>query len=395
MSNDNGQMQALAPTPPTGMGLMGMKLTPANMEMVAKQVTLQMVKVQMALAMPRDAATVQSELLRYCSNPDFARAAVYAKPVGVKKAYGLSARFAEAAMPVMRNLYEETTQIYDDAEKQTWRVLVGDLETNSSFSEEVFVNKRVWRKSKRRDQDPVQTRHNNDGEINYLYEATDDEVNTLRAALCSKVRRNLIIRHVPPDIRAKCLAQCLDIADRDDARDPDAARKQIVDSFLKIGIGADDLAAYLGHSIRSISPTELAELRGVYVVIRDGEATWSDLLAEKQIALADARKSGGLNKVKENVRRQQQNEGRGKAAPPPPTGDAPPTGSPPETKGTDTPPAQEGRRRASRRRNAEAPETTESAQTNPSPPGTTATKDEQQQSGDTSPVGDKPNDAKE
>jgi hypothetical protein len=322
---------------------------------------------------------VQAIMVTYCSNPDFAKVAVYAKPVGGGKKYGLSARFAEAVMPVMKNLDESTVQIYDDMEKQTWKVSVGDLETNTVFSEEVFVNKRTWRKQLRQGQTAINERVNTQGEVNYLVEATDDEVNTLRAALCSKVRRNLIIRHVPPDIRAECLRVALKTSEDADAKDPDAARKQIVDSFLKIGIGAEDLASYLGHSIRAISEPELSELRGVYVVIRDGEATWSDLLAEKQVELAEARKAGGLNKVKERVRKQR--EQREQKAQQPKGGSAG-TAPPPTTQETGAAegaqqPQEGGRRRASRRRGGS--ETEGSAKTDPTPAGTTATNDQPQQ----------------
>ncbi len=58
------------------------------------------------------------------------------------------------------------------------------------------------------------------------------------------------------------------------------AKKKILDSFSEIGVKPKDLQKYLGHPTDSLSPKELADLRGIYRAIKDGEASWSDYTTE-------------------------------------------------------------------------------------------------------------------
>jgi hypothetical protein len=63
-----------------------------------------------------------------------------------------------------------------------------------------------------------------------------------------------------------------------DATDPDAAKKKIFDAFAEIGIQAKDIKSYLGHAAETIVPKELADLRGIFQAIKDGETTWRDVM---------------------------------------------------------------------------------------------------------------------
>jgi hypothetical protein len=75
------------------------------------------------------------------------------------------------------------------------------------------------------------------------------------------------------------------VADRD-ARDPDAARKQIADAFSALNVTPTMLREYLGHELGTCSPSELAELRAIWTAIRDGDATWSDTMDERRATAA-------------------------------------------------------------------------------------------------------------
>jgi hypothetical protein len=295
-------------------GFGAFQMTPALMAGMTKEYAQILVRQQVALANRRDPIQVEAALLRFCENPDFAKAAVYDKPVGGdKKQQGLSARFAEAAFPVMKNLNATHTQIYDDPERQTWRVSVEDLETNIVLAQEVFINKRVEKRYLKPGQSYFSKRINSTGEEVHLVEATDDEVDTRRKALCSKVQRNLMLQHIPPDTKAKCLAKCIQIQALKDKEDPDAAIKKIVDSFFDIGVSSDDLKQFLGHSVRGITDGELIELRAMYVSIQDGEATWMDFLADREEERATKGKSG-VAAAKKRVQELREKEGRTKRA---------------------------------------------------------------------------------
>jgi hypothetical protein len=66
-----------------------------------------------------------------------------------------------------------------------------------------------------------------------------------------------------------------------DAQDPAAARKKICDGFYAMGVSPENLVEYLGHAIDQASPAQLQDLRQVYAAIRDGEATWAQIIEAK------------------------------------------------------------------------------------------------------------------
>jgi hypothetical protein len=69
-----------------------------------------------------------------------------------------------------------------------------------------------------------------------------------------------------------------------DAKDPDAARKELADAFATLSVLPADLKGYLGHELGQCSPAELTQLRGLFAGIRDGAITWAEVLAEKAAA---------------------------------------------------------------------------------------------------------------
>jgi len=249
-----------------------------------------------AMKRPRNMDNVRTLLLRECRRPGFAEAARYRKPVGRKyneetrqweaaHVEGLSVRFAEAAMRLMGNLSVEAASLYDDAQKVIVRVSVTDLETNAVVTTDVTVAKTVERKTLKKGQRALRERLNSYGDKVFLVEATDDEVLNRVNALASKAKRNAVLSLLPADIRDECDETCVRVMHDADAKDPDAAKKKLLDAFAGIGVLPGSLAEYLGHDTAQLAPAELAELRATYAAIRDGETTWS--------AVVDARRDDG------------------------------------------------------------------------------------------------------
>jgi hypothetical protein len=80
----------------------------------------------------------------------------------------------------------------------------------------------------------------------------------------------------------------------EDARDPDAAKRGLLDAFLDLGIGAEQLKSYLGISdLATLTPKDLAELRGIFASVRDGDTTWRELVETKAQADAEKAKAAG------------------------------------------------------------------------------------------------------
>lgn len=236
----------------------------------------------MALQRPRSFDVVRSRLMVEAKRPGFARVAKYSKPMGNKPIVGPSIRFAEAALRCMSNVTAETFVVYNDDEKTIVRVVVGDLETNVQMSKDVVVERRVERSRTSPGQKVYGQRVNSYGKPVYLVQATDDEMLAKEGSLVSKALRTLVLRLLPGDILDDVMAEVDRTAANETAKDPGAERKRLIDAFADVAVRADELTEYVGHSLESLSPSELKDLRGLWVAIRDGVATWHEVLAERK-----------------------------------------------------------------------------------------------------------------
>lgn len=255
----------------------------------------------MAMRNPRDIDAFYQSILKECHRPGFAAKARYAKPVGKefkdgrwiqKTATGPSIRFIEAALRCYKNVYPEVTTVYDSQTMRICRVAVTDLESNVTYATEVQIQKTVERKGTRGkdggDAPPVgrivlSDRTNSEGERTYLVVATDDEVLVKQNALLSKSIRTNAQRLLPGDIVDDCMTTVLTVQADADAKDPDAARRRMIEAFSQIGISVSDVSAFLGHSTERIQPKEMQDLRGAYESIKEGEATWNEIMESRGV----------------------------------------------------------------------------------------------------------------
>jgi hypothetical protein len=242
----------------------------------------------MAMQRPRDWDAVRQNLLKECRRPSFAhnKSAYYRKPIG-QGVEGLGIRFVEVALRCMTNVLVETTMIFEDEGKEVHRVSVTDLESNLTYPLDVRVSKTVERSKPMDDGSYISMRKNSYGKATYTVPANDDDLLNKRAALISKAIRTLGLRIVPGDLQDEAEDIIKHIRENEAARDPDAARKKMVDAFGSLGIKATDLVSYLGHPLDACSPKEMADLFALYGAIKDGEATWKSVIENK------AEESGG------------------------------------------------------------------------------------------------------
>lgn len=245
----------------------------------------------MAERRPRSWDAVRVQLLRDCKRPGFAEVAKYAKPVGgkdddgkPKKVEGPSIRFAEAAIRAMTNLLPEAMTIRDDEASRTVRVSLTDLESNVSYSKDVTIQKTVERRFLKKGQTAIKQRVNSYGDVVFLVEATDEDLLNKQNALESKALRGHAMRLLPGDILEECMAQVARTLRDEDAKDPDAAKKKLIDAFADLNVSPIALKEYLGHDVGTISPAELEDLRAVYVAIKDGETTWGAAMETREHA---------------------------------------------------------------------------------------------------------------
>lgn len=240
----------------------------------------------MAVQRPRDFDQARFQLLKECARFTFADSATYEMKIGGKTISGPSIRFAEAAVRALRNIFVETTTIYDDAEKRVLRVSVTDLEANVPYSQEVVVEKTVERRELRDGQVALGQRKNFEGKVVYRVAADEGALLAKQGALVSKLMRTLALRLVPGDLIDEALEACAATVHDGISKDPDAHRKKIADSFARIGVQPSGLRDFLGHDLGTCSPKELAELRGTYQAISEGATTWAETLTSKQVERA-------------------------------------------------------------------------------------------------------------
>jgi len=236
----------------------------------------------MAMRNPRNWDQVRLDIMNECRRPSFAnnKSVYYLKPIG-QGVEGLGIRFVESALRHMRNVLTEPIMIFEDDTKETHRVTVTDLEANITYSMDVKVSKTVERSKPADDGSFISMRRNSYNKPVYTIPAQDDDLLNKRGALISKAVRTLGLRIIPGDIQDEAIEIIKAIRLDDAARDPAAERKRIVDSFGALGVKATDLVDYLGHDLDQCSPAELVGLRGIYGAIRDGEATWIEVIDNK------------------------------------------------------------------------------------------------------------------
>jgi hypothetical protein len=254
----------------------------------------------MAMHNPRNWDEVRVLMLKECSRPTFANnpSAYYIKPIG-KGVEGLGIRFAEVALRCMRNVLVETTMIYEDGLKEVHRVSVTDLEANLTYPVDVKITKTIERSKPSDDGSYISVRKNSYNKNVYTVVAGDDELLNKRGALVSKALRTNALRIIPGDLQDECIERILKVRLSQAKDNPDAERQRIIDAFTAIGVTPTDLVGYLGHDIAKCSPNQMVDLRGIYGAIKNGDATWREVMdnkAEKEESKRDSKRESAPEK---------------------------------------------------------------------------------------------------
>ncbi|MDE2101010.1 MAG: hypothetical protein KGL39_27435 [Patescibacteria group bacterium] len=242
-----------------------------------------------AVRFPRNIDQVRQDMLKECKRPSFcmpdeskngSSVAIYRVPRGKTNIEGVSIRFAEMALRAYKNLGIDVTVLGEDKEQKLYQVTCTDYESNNVTSEIVSVPKTIERSYTKDTDVVISQRLNSYNKPVYTIIGTDDDIAMKRNALISKARRNLIMQNIPGWLVEECVNQVRETARAKDAADPDAAKRKLFDAFAQIGVTAEQLTEYIGHS-NALSPEQLDVLRGYYAGIREGVTTWKDIVAAK------------------------------------------------------------------------------------------------------------------
>jgi hypothetical protein len=238
-------------------------------------------KFTIALHNKRNVMDARSKLMEACRRPKFAEAALYSKPVGGRRIEGRSIRFAEAAIQMWGNIDISASTVWENEHQRLVKINVTDLETNTSYGDEILLNKTVERKFLKEGQYAISERLNSNNEKVYLVAATEDDLQNKLNSAKSKSIRNSGLRLIPEDIQEECTEVIRKTLAEGGGETPADRIKKICDAFQELGVKASDLEVYLEHSIDSVSPSELADLRTIYNTIRSGESKWSQYVESK------------------------------------------------------------------------------------------------------------------
>lgn len=247
---------------------------------------------------------VEQRLLKECRRPGFAQSAWWVLPVGndaKKYPAGLSIRFAESALRVAGNIDVEQMVVSDDKWKRTVRVRVMDLETNFGYTSEIVIDKTVERQDPK-GREVLSYRQNSYGKMVYVVEATEQELAMKQGSAVSKAIRTSGLRLVPGDILDECKKMILATKQAGaNAEDPESARKGILDNFASIDVMPADIAKLVEHDTDHFTPADRELLRGVYTAIKNGIATWKEVLEARFGPPEGAEHSPGAKKVLESI----------------------------------------------------------------------------------------------
>lgn len=271
----------------------------------AKETAEVQARYVMAYQRPRNYDLARIRMLSACKRGGFAEQAMYAKPIGSGKvAEGLSIRFAEEAARDWGNLFVSKSLVSDEPDKEVWRVYCVDLETNTTESEDVTVEKTVEQSYVRDGVPPLSVRTNSYGKPVYLYPTDEGRLVTKRRALLSKSKRAVVLANIPGEVQDECKAEIRRTRAEGD-RDPATARKKLVDAFAAINVMPTQLAEYLDHPVDQVTPAEMEDLRGIYGGLKSGDIeSWAEVMSGKHGDAAEKpkEKDAATAKAKEKLR---------------------------------------------------------------------------------------------
>jgi len=220
----------------------------------------------LARQFPRDEVTATLRMTAATKRPGFAEAALYSFPRGGTTVSGPSVNLAREMARCWGNLDHRIEVVSMDADWVHVRGVCWDLETNARVSSDAKFKRLIQRKRS--------------GQTQWVEPDERDlrEMVNRHGAMCV---RNAILQLMPPDVTEELQAMCKKTLSKAAAGDIDQDRDAVLRSLAAAfsahhGVTPPMLEHYLGNALEAITAEQLADLRGVFTAIRDGQATRAD-----------------------------------------------------------------------------------------------------------------------
>ena len=243
------------------------------------------VAMTVAQRFPRNEALARQNLLNVIkASPRLAEKVTYNYPRGKKQnavtgeweeniISGPSTYLAREAARVWGHLRTETGIIFDEGDERQIRSMSWDMQSNVLWASEQFFKKLVQRND---------WTVENGKRIKKVVWKTPDErdLRELSNKYSSIGERNCILKIIPAHFIDEAIEIASQVTKEDAAKNIVTVRAKLADAFESEGVTVLMLEEYLGCRLDQLPPTRVPELRGIYLAIHDGSATW-DVYANK------------------------------------------------------------------------------------------------------------------
>jgi len=223
----------------------------------------------MAKKFPRDEKVCEEKLSKVCELDEFAGniddlnkpSAYYTFPRGGQMISGPSIRMARELNRIWGNRRTGMVITHEDEEKLVIMGYSWDLENNQFESSQDVVRKLI----QKRTDEGTQWKVPDERDLR--------ELTNRRAAI---VIRNCILTLHPRHVIDKAVQQCKETVAGNSPEELFRRTQLMLDAFVKWGITSPQVERYLKKPLGSIVGNDLADLRGIYEAIRDGQLTPDD-----------------------------------------------------------------------------------------------------------------------
>lgn len=219
--------------------------------------------VVMAKKFPRNEFACYTKLLKSCERPAFAASSTYNFPRGGKAIEGPSVDLAREAARCWGNIRYGLRIVAENDESIHIQGAAFDLETNNLVTAEDKFKKLIQRKDKQTG----------------LTEWTKPDERDLRELVNRRgaiLVRNALLQLLPPDVIddavAKAKVTVRAAASGELKQDRQKTVRSLLAAFEQVGVNQEMLAAKLGHDLEIVNEEEIAELRGIYKSLVDGNS---------------------------------------------------------------------------------------------------------------------------
>lgn len=241
-------------------------------------------KAAMALArtFPRDELEAHTNAMRSCSRPRFAEGAWYSYPRGGQTVKGPSVKLARELARTWGHISSGMRIVSTDTDEVHIRGWARDLQTGAYTELEDKFRKKIQRKR--------------DGETVWV-EPDERDLRELIFRRGAILERNCILKIVPPDLTDEAMMRAMDTmaksARGELEEDRESTLRKLIEAFDggPCYVSIEMLEDHLGHGLKDISGTELADLRAIYSSMKEGNTTRNDHFSVREVKHEDV---GGM-----------------------------------------------------------------------------------------------------